>query len=308
MLLGITAITAVLTVTTVSVRLWAARNPADQLLYLSQAQASGGDLSTLYVHDLRTDAQHALVKDFLGWGVDAAWSPEGDRIAFSMFEDSVVERNIHILDVVSGEVERITGDGSTTDHNSPSWSPDGTQLAYHALDPATASLDIYSHDLEADRQRVVYAAATSDLSPVWSPAGDRLLFVSQANSLWSSDIVLLDLETGASRRLTDRATGELGPAWSPTGDRYVFASSQGYGERYKLYIGEIDEEINTPLLVVAAQGGLQAEPAWSTNGRLIAYTHFTRDGNQIYVVSPDGGEPIAITPPGEAYRQPHWRP
>ena len=309
LLLCITGITAMLTVTTLSVRLWAAHNPADQLLYLSQADATRGNVSNLYVYDLRTATQHALVTDFLGWGADAAWSPQGDRIAFSMFEDGIVERNIHILDVVSGEVERITGDSSTTDHNSPSWSPDGTRLAYHAFDLAVGpNTDIYTYDLRGSTQLFFYGTEIAQLTPVWLPDGQSLLFVSISSDRgdYYTEIMSFNSASGESEQLSHAIANPFQPALSPAGDQYAFTDLDSSYSGSTIGIASLEGTALTP--IAQDQQGAQAEPVWSPDGEWIAYTNFEPGGSRIYKIRPDGGAPVVITPAGESYRQPHWRP
>ena len=55
-----------------------------------------------------------------------AWSPEGDRLAFSRDESGI--RNIFIKNVETGEENRLTE--GTFDDIQPSWSPDGKTIVF----------------------------------------------------------------------------------------------------------------------------------------------------------------------------------
>ncbi|MFB6151246.1 MAG: prolyl oligopeptidase family serine peptidase [Haloarculaceae archaeon] len=71
-------------------------------------------------------------------GLQPAWSPADDRIAFVAYHgedaDDTYVQDVHVVDAGSGEVERVTdGDYWTA---GPTWSPDGDRLAFAARDPA----------------------------------------------------------------------------------------------------------------------------------------------------------------------------
>lgn len=82
---------------------------------------------------------------------DPAWSPDGEWIAFVQREGT--STNIYVMradpDDWEGEgtepiLYKLTTDGAS---RSPAWSPDGTQLAYIALEDST--FDIYTADFSA---------------------------------------------------------------------------------------------------------------------------------------------------------------
>ncbi|MCY4400182.1 MAG: amidohydrolase family protein [Gemmatimonadetes bacterium] len=99
-------------------------------------------LGDLWLHTIGGNTQ-ALTDD--PWiETDPAWSPGGDRLAFSSDRDG--ELDLYIWDASGGGIERATeGAGATM----PAWSPDGTRIAFvgsgyqtavSVLDPGTGAV------------------------------------------------------------------------------------------------------------------------------------------------------------------------
>jgi hypothetical protein len=106
----------------------------------------------------------------------------------------------------------------------PTWSPDGTRVAFACRWATTTDLCIVNRDgsglvrLTEDAQR--------DDHPAWSPDGTRIAFTRYpvgSTSDASAEIVLMDV---ATRQITPLTQG-LDPAWSPDGSKLVFAGGDG---------------------------------------------------------------------------------
>ena len=60
--------------------------------------------------------------------VQSAWSPDGQRIAFSSNRDGENSFSVHVMNADGSEVTRLTTNRRDDDH--PAWSPDGQRLAF----------------------------------------------------------------------------------------------------------------------------------------------------------------------------------
>ena len=66
------------------------------------------------------------------WVRGPAWSPNGDKLAFSWSIDGFREEAIYVVNRDGTDLQEIVGD-LTTRATDPTWSPDGTQLLYTQL-------------------------------------------------------------------------------------------------------------------------------------------------------------------------------
>jgi len=282
-----------------------------QLAYISVPDPANDDRTTLYIHDLRADVRLPIVQDYLGWGSAIAWSPDGERIAFSAFAPGEVRRNIYVVDIRTRATERITGGTVVTDHNSPSWSPDGGRLAYHAVTPDTGgNIDLYIYDFASATHDLITGRAYRQFTPAWSPDGRMIAYESSQPPNFSPTIFLYDTQTGSTTPLYDTPDTNINPAWSPDGRRMVYASQPNADTPLNLYIVDIETRALRRLTSLARAQA--AEPAWSPDGRMIAYVGFSVDSTRpprLYLQAADGtGAAIPITEGGAGYRQPSWRP
>jgi TolB protein len=138
------------------------------------------------------------------------------------------------------------------------------------------------------------------LQPAWSPDGASIAFVSKRDG--RSHIYVMQADGTDTRRLTSGSEEESRPSWSPDSRRIVFARS---GELYTIRAaGGAARRLTRSL------GGDASDPAWASNGKLIAYD-YRRPGysiREIWVVRADGGGARAVTRLGQVSGLPTWSP
>jgi tricorn protease len=240
-------------------------------------------------------------------------SPDGTKYVFTpiMREFRTWKRHrggraqdVWIYDLARNSAEQIT-DFAGTD-NQPVWVGD---TIYFTSD-RTDRLQLYAWR-EADRTpRQVTNHDRYDV--LWPSSGpDSLVY---ENGGW---IYLFDPRTATSRKVTVRVDGDFPhtvpyfrkvkediDAWaiSPSGRRAVFAAR---GEVFTVPAKE-----GEPRNLSGTQGVREMDPAWSPDGRWIAYLSDSTGEYEIWVRRADGGgEPRRVTRDGGTWRfAPAWSP
>jgi len=152
---------------------------------------------------------------------EAAWSPDGSRVAF--LSDRTGEEELYVTaQDGSGASEPLTSGGRARRYGT-SWSPRGTHIAFNDKDGRLWMVDVASRELvEVARDP---GGSLGDYT--WSPHGDHLAFSlgeeSGLRALW-----IYTLADRALRRVTDGQFNANEPVWDPEGRWLYFLSEREF--------------------------------------------------------------------------------
>lgn len=150
-------------------------------------------------------------------------SPVGTKFAFVSDRDDG-ELDIYSIDFDGdGTVMRLT-DFSDRD-SSPSWSPDGTEIAFRRR--ADGNSDIYVMNADGTDVRRLTTDPGFDGDPAWSPDGSEILFTSDRSGNY--DIWVMNADGSGQLQLTDHPADDEFPSWSPDGELIAFQSDRHGG-------------------------------------------------------------------------------
>lgn len=145
---------------------------------------------------------------------------------------------------------------------SPSWSPDGSKLAYVSFEAKKPV--IYVHDLTSGRRHVAANFKGSNSAPTWSPDGRRLAIVLTKDG--NSQLYLVGIDGSGATRLASSPGIDTEPRFSPDGQWIYFTSDRGGSPQ----IYRIASSGGTAQRITF-EGQYNVTPRPSPDGKSIAY-------------------------------------
>jgi TolB protein len=180
----------------------------------------------------------------------------------------------------------------------------GGSLAYVARE--RGQTDIWAVPIGSRNPIRITNSPEDERDPVWSHGSLQLAYSSrQEGSNW--DIYIYDLLTGITTRKTYNLAFEGRPQWSPDNLWLVYEGYQT-GTHLDLFVMRVDGSETTTRLGASSDAS-DFSPAWSPDGRQIAFASW-REGNQdIYIFSFDTQEVYNLTnTPSRHEDYPSWSP
>ncbi|HUO56104.1 MAG TPA: hypothetical protein VMU27_01570 [Candidatus Paceibacterota bacterium] len=186
----------------------------------------------------------------------------------------------------------------------PSWSPDGTKIAFQRTEDG-ASIYVISSD-GSNLQRISQSNPSSDVRPSWSPDGTEILYNRVTNLNGKpppiTDTMLMNAD-GSDAHVILPANGDFNvePRFSPDGKKIAFMSYQGH-TYFQLYTMNAD---GTDLTQITSDPSNHGDPVWSPDGTRIIFGSDKEGGGKLnlFTINPDGSNEQQIThflPPYEA--------
>ena len=169
---------------------------------------------------------------------------------------------------------------------SPSWSPNGTQLAYVSFESRKPV--IYAHDVSTGKRRLLANFRGSNSAPAWSPDGRQIVATLSRDG--GSQLYALDANGGEPKRLTQSPSIDTEPAFSPDGKYIYFVSDRGGAPQiYRMSATGGNPER------VTFTGNYNISPAVSPDGRWLAYISRVAGAFKLHVMELAGGAITQIT-------------
>lgn len=247
-----------------------------------------GFATRIFVTDEKGRAPRRLTSDDRS-EISPSFSPDGRAVAYFSrpLEGGSTELRVVDLDTMSSST--LARDEREMGPTAPSWSADGSRLAFGA---------IYNHERShgyvVRRDGGGLRNITEKHSPrgaEWpslSPDGRQLLWI--ANMRERQPVVVTDIDRGESRELTTaRIVNAESPRWSPDGRQVVFASmtdSVGAGGRNDIFVMDAD---GSNLRNLTRHPGEDFDPKWSADGRSIVFVSLRSGTSLLYEVDLDNG-------------------
>jgi Tol biopolymer transport system component len=245
-----------------------------------------------------------------------AVSPDGRRVVYSGTRVGDDNSEIYVLDLASRAETRLTDDPSNR-HIAPTWSPDGTHIAYERFPVEASFPDLVDHivmNADGSNPQVMFSGAgwAGHAVPAWSPSGDKIAFMDDrdlvvfsvndrreirrlgpveelytSQPIWFDENRILFVNKGAVK-LGNVASGMIESVAGPTGFvSHVMAlgTDIAYVQKDESTARVIRQDLGgtySKTMSVLQTGGWPVEAAsWSPDGRFVAVQ--TMDG--LYVAT-----------------------
>jgi TolB protein len=227
---------------------------------------------------------------------------------------------------------------------SPSWSPDGSRLAYVSFEGGSSS--IYLQNIGSGSRELLAKFRGINGAPAFSPDGRRLALTLSKSG--NPEIYVMDLGSKALTQLTNHFGIDTEPTWSADGGTLYFtsdrggrpqiyqvassggsasrvtfqgnynasadvsfdgkkiATAQGAGNNYR--IAMMDSSLGSPRWSTLSPGSLDESPSFAPNGSMIIYA--AREGQRgvLYAVSADARVRQRLVLADGDVREPAWGP
>jgi eukaryotic-like serine/threonine-protein kinase len=232
-----------------------------------------------------------------------SWSPAGRWLAASKaVSGSDPPGGIYLVSIATGDARAVTSPKPNAFDMSPSFSPDGRELAYFACEgPYTLPLcDLYVVPLDSG---LTPSGAARRLTRERIKEGGGLAWARDGRSIVYDGLWRVRADGGAPPERVEAAAGGRFPSLASGRDRLAFVRPIGDTDIYRLPQG------GTPTAIVQSTFP-ELQPQYSPDGRRIAFTsERSGSGQEIWIADADGQNLTRVTRgPGGAQGWPGWSP
>ncbi len=211
-----------------------------------------------------------------------AFSPEGKKIAFA--SDRLGPEEIWILDIHTGQLERLELPGEDLGANLPHWTQDGRHLIVSRFyEDGTRSLWLVATD-GSKAEELRPPAEGLEGGPV-SPDGREVLYSLRSGRY--AQLRALDLATGRDRLFLDFPADVYEGAWSPDGEWVAFNTNASGA----IQVWRVPASGGEPERLTAGEERVR-HFFYSPDGR---WLYYQPNHLNIYRMPASGGPPEAVT-------------
>ncbi len=190
----------------------------------------------------------------------------------------------------------------------PAISPDGRQMAFAWDGDRGADLDIYVKLIGPGTPLRLTSNPADETQPTWSPDGGQIAFLRRsANGAEGLSVPALG---GPERRLGQAALfSSMALAWSPDGKFLAIVDRDSSKGPYSIFLLSVETGEKRKLTSPPAQVVGDSQPAFSPDGRILAFNRQDSSGiGDIYLLPVAGGEARRLTTDNRAIGGLAWTP
>ncbi|MDQ5827415.1 MAG: hypothetical protein M3441_24940 [Chloroflexota bacterium] len=251
-----------------------------------------------------------LTNDIHGQNMGMQWSPDGKKIVFERNDNTVGNHDIWVMNADGSNKTNLTnhldGNGDIFNQVFPTWSPDGSKIAYIAY-PSDGSESTAIHSINPDGtgDAILSNTAKGANSLDWGISG-KLVYSARGETAPGSvylnrDIYSINADGTNEANLTNSPLPESYPSWHPNGDKIVF-NARAADDRTE--IATMDSNGGNKAVV----SGSGSFPKWSPSGRRIIFADAVDAQADLLAMDIDGSNRVNVTNSATDELYPDWQP
>ena len=240
----------------------------------------GGQSHAVVVADLRLAAHK--ISDFVYEKLTGEKSVFSTRIAY--VTKATNSFNLWVADADGENAQSALS--SAEPIISPSWSPNGTHLAYVSFESRKPV--VYVHDVATGKRRLLANFKGSNSAPAWSPDGKTVALTLSRDG--GSQVYAIDASGGEPRRLAQSNSIDTEPTYTADGKTIYFVSDRGGSPQiYRMASSGGAAER------VTFAGTYNISPKVSPDGRWLAFISRVNGAFKLHVMELATQQTTAIT-------------
>ncbi|MFE7516838.1 hypothetical protein ACFU8I_37265, partial [Streptomyces sp. NPDC057540] len=222
-------------------------------------------------------------------------------IVFARYDAAAPVEDLYAIGPAGGPPVRLTHTPAVSEVM-PSWSPDGTRVAFLRYGSGGAIDGIWTmRSTGGDLKSVPGTKGASQ--PAWSPDGKRIAYSKPVGT--QREIYVADVDGSPTTRLTHSPQDESHPTWSPDGKNLAFSRADTASGNSRLMRIQLATLTQTPITLA---GSHDWTPDWSRTGRIVFSRVDPTGFAHLYVIRPDGSGTHRITSARAHDTYPSWSP
>jgi len=248
-------------------------SPAGRIAY--GRYSPGEERYDVVLHDLSTGEDVTL----LTYASQPAFDPGGDSVAYKSWRSDAL--GLYALTLEGEHGWRLTRDAHPED-GWPSWSPDGSQVAFASLRYGDGKSRIYVVPAAGGAATGISFGEHVD----WSPDGTA---VALKGCIGGACGILVANADGSNQRLLSSDASDGAPSWSPDGEFIAFHSHRE--GNWDIFVMRAD---GSELHSLVASDADEVVPEWSPDGRYLAFRSNCDGEWAVWIVRPEDGETMRL--------------
>jgi TolB protein len=246
------------------------------------------DVKEIYIADYDGENQRRVT---IGrtLNVFPRWSPNARSIAYTSYRRGAP--NIFISNIYEGTMEEVTK--GNAENWLPAWSPDGSRLCFASPREGKGHTNLYIVNRDGSGLRKLTDHPSINTSPTWSPSGTQIAFTSDRTGAPQVYVISAD-GVGQAQRITTSETYADKATWSPAPYNEIsYTAKTGPGNDIKVI-----DMASRQVRQLTFGEGTNESPAFSPNGKHIAFTSTRSGKKQIFTIARDGRDLRQLTRSG----------